>query len=478
MLQALPIGHVFRSEEELERHAWDLTGRSAGEVADLLGMKIAKSDQGGERAGLGELVERYFGKLRDNAPEPDIKNLGIEIKTLPMERRSAAWRVKEPTSVTQIDYHELARQNWATAPIRKKIKRILWVPFEHDKTDKRRCVFRRPFLWSPPAVDEPAFQADFDGVRQMVRQGKAHELSETLSKVLAARRKGASGSRTTQPYSAEPAKTRAWAFKTAYTQPLLEQNVLREAYVSIASPLGVTDLREVIPEVESRLRRFEGWTLSRLAKETGATIRGGKAGPADFVRKALGIPARGRIEELEKLGIRIHTVPVRASDMMPFEATPFPRMDPDEFLEEDWEESQLSEDVDAILFIPLLSERKGLGTDRVIGRAFVWRPTTEQWRTLEAEWRMFQEIVRREGIRYVPRLDAKGRPRYRVDGRPLRDSNLPSAEETECIHIRPHADDSEDEDTTRLGTRATGQSFWLNKKFVQRLLLDRRSRQA
>ena len=49
-------------------------------------------------------------------------------------------------------------------------------------------------------------------------------------------------------------------------------------------------------------------------------------------------------------------------------------------------------------------------------------------------------------------------------------SNIPKESETEIIHLRPHAQDSNDRDIDTFGTSAVKQSFWLNKKFVEKLL--------
>ena len=44
--------------------------------------------------------------------------------------------------------------------------------------------------------------------------------------------------------------------------------------------------------------------------------------------------------------------------------------------------------------------------------------------------------------------------------------------ETKIIHIRPHGQNSKDRDEDNFGTSVIKQSFWLNKKFVKKLVID------
>ena len=49
-------------------------------------------------------------------------------------------------------------------------------------------------------------------------------------------------------------------------------------------------------------------------------------------------------------------------------------------------------------------------------------------------------------------------------------SGLSKESETSIIHMRPHGRDSNDRDEDALGNSIVKQCFWLNKKFVQKLL--------
>jgi DNA mismatch repair endonuclease MutH len=456
------LGFVYASEADLLRHAAGLTDHTAREVAAAVGQDAFNDSPAAVgKTGVGHLVEYYLGRKPNNSPEPDIAELGVEVKALPIKPRGQSFKVKEPTSLSMIDYAVLDVEPWADASVQHKLSRILWVPYHHSKTDKRDATFRRPFIWSPDAVDRPIFEEDYEGVREFVRLGLAHEISESNSFVLSARRKGAKGQMADQPHSPLKAKSRAWALKVAYTDQILTKFVLKAPTTSLAASLAeIHTLADVMPYVETKLGQYEGRTLSSLAAEHGATVVGGKAGPAGFVRKLLGVEGRGQIEEFAKLGIRVQSISINSKTGTLREAVSFPAMSLREFAEEEWEESDLRELVDHILFIPLLSDEREDRAQRLLGRPFFWQPNAKQWDGIEAEWRMFQQEIRDGKAAYT---GEKGK----------RESGLTPASRTRCIHVRPHGLTSNDTDIDPRGNVITKQSFWLNKEFVASLVPNR-----
>ena len=462
-----PAGYVYKDVRHLLDQAATLAGEAAGAVAESIGQHAFNA--GPEpvgKTGVGHLIEIYLGRKPNNSPEPDFPEFGVEAKALPLKRRGTELVVKEPTSLAMIDYAALDREPWPEAHVQRKLRRILWFPYDHHPDDKRRSTFRRPFLWSPEAADLPVFEKDYEGVRQLVHEGKAHEISEALSLVLSARRKGSRGQMAKQPHSATPAKSRAWALKTSYTGFLVSRFILRAPTVSLVTALGdIRSLEDVQGYVEGRLHRHVGKRLDALASETGAVVSGGKAGPAAFVRGLLGVEGKGQIEEFQKLGVRIHTLSVDAATGGLWEAVSFPAMSLQEFAEEEWEDAEVRDHVDSILFVPLLGESRHDRAARRLGSAFFWRPSPAEWEEMHQEWSMFQREVRAGRAAYVERA-----------GSSRRQSGLTPASKTRILHVRPHGQDSSDTDRDPNGNVVTKQSFWLNKGFVEGLLRAARLR--
>ena len=70
-------------EDALLARAHDLSGRTLGEEAHALGMRLPR-DLRGHKGAVGELIERALGAQGDSRPVPDFEHLGIELKTIPL----------------------------------------------------------------------------------------------------------------------------------------------------------------------------------------------------------------------------------------------------------------------------------------------------------------------------------------------------------------------------------------------------------
>lgn len=442
-----------------------LEGRMARDVA----MAVQQTDYNAGptavgKTGVGNLVEWFLGKPPNNSDEPDIPELGIEVKTIPLELRGKGVKSlgpKEPTSLTMIDFARVAEQDWNEAYVRKKLQRILWVPYVHNYDDKREHTFCEPFLWTPPEGDVPQLKEDYGVVRAVIREGRPHELSEQLSVVLAARRKGQKGSTTT--YSGVRAPTRAWALKSAYTGALLnrQQGLPALSILELAERArtvkrksaaelrlaDVTNLDQALKFVLQEFRQFEGLTTSAIGARIGKPLENSKNRHSAMVRSIIGLPRRGNVEELEKLGVRLHVVDVNATNSRPFEGVPFPAMVLRTLAEEDWEDSQLAEHVDRIIFVPTYSKTGALEEPHKLGKAFMWQPTQQDWAIIEDEWTTFRD--------HVLKCDM---------------DHMPTAKATKRIHMRPHGRTGADIDVDPCGNVVTKQCFWLNQDFVQTLL--------
>ena len=80
--------------EALSRRARRLAGRTVAQIAHELGREVA-ADLRSHKGGLGSLIEGALARPGGSRPEVDFPELGVELKTLPIDRqgrpRESTW---------------------------------------------------------------------------------------------------------------------------------------------------------------------------------------------------------------------------------------------------------------------------------------------------------------------------------------------------------------------------------------------------
>lgn len=443
---------IVATEAEILERATRMRGRTFRE----LGLTLTAVAEGPSvnKGHVGSLVERHF-RIRPNSdPEPDFRAAGIELKAVPLTKptgSSKAMRSKERTSLTMINYRELVRERWATASVRKKIKRILFVYYHHlPQADPLDYPIIDAIIWTPTEDLLLQCERDWVAVQQKVSAGLAHEISEGDGRVLGAATKGAGQTWGTQPFSDVPAKPRAWAFKASMTTWVLRQHEGRTREVSVTSALGLDPRADFERAMIDRLRRHAGRTLGAIAQEQGVVLGSAKAGPAFLVRRLLGLADdKATIREFEQHGLEVKTVPV-AEDGRPFESMSFPRFVHTEIVDDSWDSSDLRSRLQRLLIVPLVrrfrDEPKSLHR---LGNVFVWSPTDVELDRIGAEWEAFVDLIR-EGKAH----------------------HLPTAAATRYLHVRPKGRNRADTEPAPDTTPVTKKCFWLNSAFVQQVIKE------
>lgn len=434
------------TEAEVIEHAKRLKGKRLRDV--ILSRGRVSESKPGDKGAVGQLVERAFGLARSSEQRPDFGHAGIELKVVPLKRSSRSVRSKERTSVTMIDYAALVDETWPTAKVRKKIEKIFFVFYFHvDKGNPLDAVVEECVLWRPTADLLPQLESDWHAVQRKVLDGLAHQISEGDGRVLGAATKGAGGGKLVdQPRNpAIRAKPRAWALKPALTSWLYEKERSgNKPIVSLRDALKLKVAENFEDVVLRRLKAYEGRTLAEVARTLKVPISKAKSGAAVLVRRAIGVlDDKASIEEFKERGIQIKVVPISPSGR-PYEAMSFPKFDHMTVWKDEWEESDLLQQLDRMLIVPLVrAERATPKETQVWGRAFFWSPSADQLNGIECEWRD-----------YCRRIQAGEA------------NKLPGASQTKYIHVRPHARDSQDtEQAPRVG-QVVKKCFWLNQNFI------------
>ncbi len=173
----------------------------------------------------GQLMERYLGANAASQPEPDFVSLGIELKTIPVNRHG---RARESTFVCVAPMTVVPGLRWSDSIVRRKLNRVLWVPIEADPgIMPSNSRTGNAFLWSPSPEQTRILEQDWQELVEMLCFGEFDKVSAKHGKYLQIRPKAASSAslvRTTLA-DGETGLTlpRGFYLRTRFTNMLLEK---------------------------------------------------------------------------------------------------------------------------------------------------------------------------------------------------------------------------------------------------------------
>ena len=441
-------GTEYRTKESILRRAQEVIGIPLKDV-DTTG-RLATG-----KGAIGTVIEEsWFGYSPNSESEPDFPEAGVELKVTPYLRGRNGIRAKERLVCNIINYMEEYDKTFHTSAFWHKCETSLLMSYEH-LLDRPKGDFKidAAILFSFPEEDLVIIENDWKTIMEKVRSGRAHELSEGDTMYLAACTKGATAASVRpQPFSAIPAKQRAYSLKSSYMTQILNTYIFGDAQSEriIKDP---AELQE--GKFEDYLRRklspYFGMTQAEL-KTHFAVESSAKNLNEVLLSKMLGI--QGKIaytEEFQKAGIVPKTIRVRKNGTIK-ENMSFPTFDFIELSqEEEWEESNLYNYLAPTKFLFIIFQENEEG-ELVFERVKLWNIPN---RDLEEVRRIWERTVQtfREGV--VLEQTSRGVT-----------NNLPKQSESAVAHVRPHGRDGNDRLPLPDGRMMTKQCFWLNNAYI------------
>lgn len=176
----------MNNENELLLRCEQLEGLSFAQLA--IALKLTVPVQPVSRKGwVGRALELALNTTAGNKSLPDFPELGIELKTLPINRLGSP---VESTFVTSISLLHIHKQVWKASSCYAKLKRVLWVPIEGDTAIPflhRRVG--RAILWSPTDAEEKILEQDWLELTAMISMGNLEQLDASVGEYLQVRPK-------------------------------------------------------------------------------------------------------------------------------------------------------------------------------------------------------------------------------------------------------------------------------------------------
>lgn len=457
---------TYTTKESVLTEAQKILGRSLRSVMSDDGVDLEEIEQrllkyGSRRKGLlGELVEEFvFGLDVNNRAEADFKIAGIELKTNPLKAHAVKKYVsKERLVFSMINYDEVINESWETSSFLKKNKVLLlmfylWLK-EQDILDyKFKFVHLLDLLDDISEEDIYQIQKDWEYIVGKIKRGEAHLLSEGDTYYLGACTKAAN-SRVVrdQPMARTPAKPRAFSFKQQYLNFLIQKELLGKDISTESIFKKKRRLATVEDVVKEKFAQFIGKTDTEIKKAVKWDL---KKEPKQWkrllVNRMLGVKSN-RIEELEKANITLKAITLEHTGVLT-ESLSFPAFDYKDLVTQVWydeEEEEMSEfhaqlETKRFLFAVFQKQK---GSEEIVFKKFLfWNFPIEDMSEAEDVWNKT--------------IDCINEDRY---------EDLPKISDNDVAHVRPHGKDSRDTAETPQGTQEMKKSFWLNAKYIQKVL--------
>ncbi len=433
------------------------------------------------KGSLGQLVEKYyFLYALNNISGPDFPEAGLELKTTPVVKDSKrSLKAKERLVFNIINFEEEYSKEFIESSFWKKNQLLLLMFYLHEKESiDIELVFEIIRLFRFPAIDLKIIKDDWETIREKIRDGLAHEISEGDTFYLGACTKGANNiPNRKQPFSNVLAKQRAYSLKPKYLNIIIAKTLAGDINLidqtsdyqrvlgsfDVADPLVKYSIVEkdgqLSPIVKSLdefehgetieqlvIRRFKPYYgLSEQQLFSKLALKTSKAKSRFYnISKAI-LNVQGKeIEEFEKADIKLKTVRFERNGKIK-EHMSFPQIKFKDIIEEDWENSELYNMLSSKFFFVVF--KKDTDGNLILEKVKFWNMPWKDIETMHLIWN-----------------DTKGKILSGNFKRFIKSS------QSNVGHVRPKGKDSKDLMETHIGTFEKKKSFWLNNTYVKSII--------
>ena len=305
------------------------------------------------------------------------------------------------------------------------------------------------------AQDIGQIRKDWEFIVAKIERGEAHLLSEADTYYLGACTKAKNSSVVRdQPRSRLPAKPRAFSLKQTYLNYLIQSKLLGKKDEKSASIYeGEKVIKTVEEVIAAKFKGFIGKTDSEIISQLGWD---NKTKPKNFKRllanRIMTGKGSNRIEELEKANIEMRVVTLEHTGSLT-ESLSFPAFDYKDLVTQVWydENAETMSDFHAMLEMKkflFVVFQKVKGSDDIILKKVKF-------------WNFPMSDIKEAEIVFNKTIQCINEGRY---------SELPKMSESNVAHVRPHGADGKDTIETPQLTQEIKRCFWLNAKYVRKVL--------
>ncbi len=211
------------SPEALLTRCHAIAGLTLGELAAMANIAIPANLQR-HKGWPGMLIEKWLGATAGSKPQQDFPELGIELKTIPIDGRFS------PLETTYVCYAPLLMPlgiTWETSNVRNKLQQVLWLPIEGDRSiplAERRVA--TGFYWQPSIDEDDLLRQDWEELVEQIVTGHVESITSRQGEALHIRPKAANGSVLTEALNPEgqriQTRPRGFYLRKTFTGQILQ----------------------------------------------------------------------------------------------------------------------------------------------------------------------------------------------------------------------------------------------------------------
>lgn len=433
----------------------------------------------------------YFGLPNNNRAEADFPEIHTELKITPMKQTKRGWSAKERLSLNIMDFKEEYKNTFETSSFIKKARYIDLIFYEYVKDIPSPELFIRAAelfdFYQLPEEDLLIMKQDYETIINKIKEGKAEELSDSLTRYLGATTKGGKSESNLrpQPFSDKEAHQRAFTLKTSYMTQIVRRIMDGTYQVTIPNEEKVIKNIECLKDhsfdeiILSYFENYIGKTVPELIQELHIQS-GAKQIKSLIIQHILRVTTDvENTEEFKKSGICVKTITIKKNrkGYTPTEAFKLLSADFSEIYDHKWEDSTLREFLSDTRFMLCIFEEKEDKTEIFKGVKFWRMPLSDLDSIVENTWNKTKRVISNGVILEI----VKNKAGYTVK------NNLPSIKDDAIIHLRPWAQKASyvnDSNAQRLPVSArwinrsedlkmqfsdnymTKQAYWLNPNYI------------
>lgn len=211
----------YSTEELLERCS-QIAGLTLGQLAEQCQLQLPANLQK-EKGIVGQLLELVLGASSGSKAQPDFPHLGIELKTLPVDRFG---KPLESTYVCVAPLTDLSGLQWQESWVCRKLSQVLFIPILAERTiPLAERQIGSGFLWRPNPAQQALLQQDWEELMELIVLGGIDQIKGAHGKALQLRPKAANSKALTSAIGADgqPIQTlpRGFYLKASFTASLL-----------------------------------------------------------------------------------------------------------------------------------------------------------------------------------------------------------------------------------------------------------------